>query len=47
MTLAEELELRRRQLAARKDKPGWKANCEALAKRIQELEERLQNGERA
>lgn len=34
----EELDLRKRQLAARKGKPGYKDNCAALEARIAELE---------
>lgn len=38
MTPQEELALRREQLAARENKPGYKANVEALKQRIAELE---------
>lgn len=38
MTAQEELDLRRRQLAAREGVYGYKANCEDLKKRIAELE---------
>jgi hypothetical protein len=38
MTPQEELEQRRRELAAREGRPGYKANVEALKRRIAELE---------
>lgn len=38
-----EIELRRAQLAARKGKSGYRANCEALEQRIAELKGQ-QNG---
>jgi hypothetical protein len=41
MTPQEELELRRRQLAAREGRPGMKANVEALKARIAELEAQI------
>jgi hypothetical protein len=38
MSVQEELELRRRQLAQREDQPGFKENVAALKARIAELE---------
>ena len=40
----EELELRRKQLASREGRPGFKANVESLKRRIAELEEQLNVG---
>lgn len=36
--MADDLETLRRKLAAREDRPGFKANAEALRQRIAELE---------
>lgn len=44
MTPEEELELRRKQLSSRENKPGFKANVEALKRRIAELEEQVNGG---